>query len=61
MELRLWNTHKKGPSMTAPRKTHQAAERVRCRYLHPTNVQKHLTTVVELVESWKKMRRRVTL
>ena len=35
----------------------QAAERVRC----PTNGQKLLTLVVELGESWKKMRRRVTL
>jgi hypothetical protein len=26
----------------------QAAERVRCRYLHPTNAQKQLTPVVEL-------------
>jgi hypothetical protein len=32
--LRLWGTHKKGPSMTALWKTHQAAERVRYRYLH---------------------------
>jgi hypothetical protein len=28
--------------MTALRKTQQAAERVRCRYLHPTNGQKQL-------------------
>jgi hypothetical protein len=46
--LRLWNTHKKGPSMTAFQKTQQAAERVRCRYLHPTNGQKLLIPVVEL-------------
>jgi hypothetical protein len=39
--------HKKGPSMTTLRKTQQAAERVRCRYLYPTNGQK-LTTVVEI-------------
>jgi hypothetical protein len=38
----------KGPTMTALRKTQQAAERVRCRYLHPTCEQKHLTPVVEL-------------
>jgi hypothetical protein len=37
--LRQWNSYKKGPSMTVPRKTHQVAERVRCRYLHPTNTQ----------------------
>jgi hypothetical protein len=45
---RLWSTHKKGPVMTALRKTQQAVERVRCRYLHPTNGQKQLTPVVEL-------------
>jgi hypothetical protein len=44
--------------MTAPLK---AAERVRCRYLHPINGQKLLTSVVELGESWKKLRRRTTL
>jgi hypothetical protein len=47
--------------MTVLLKTQQAAERVRCRYLHPTNGQKLLTPVVELGESWKKLRRRVTL
>ena len=46
--LRLCSAHKKGPSMTALQKTQQAAERVRCRYLHPTNGQKQLTPVVEL-------------
>jgi hypothetical protein len=34
--------------MTALQNTQQAAERVRCRYLHPTNGQKQLTPVVEL-------------
>jgi hypothetical protein len=34
--------------MTALRKTQQAAERVRCRYLYPTNGQKLLLPVVEL-------------
>ena len=53
--------HKKGPSMTTLRKTQQAAERVRCRYLHPTNGQNLLTPVVELGNVWKKMRRRATL
>ena len=38
-------------------KTQQAAERVRCRYVHPTNGQKQLTPVVELEKSWKKMKR----
>ena len=46
--LRLWSAHKKGPIMTALWKTQQATERVRCRYLHPTNGQKQLTPVVEL-------------
>ena len=46
--LRLWNAYKKGPSMTTLWKTQQAAEIVRCRYLHPTNTQKQLTPVVEL-------------
>jgi hypothetical protein len=47
--------------MTVVRKTQQAAERVRCRYLHPTNGQKLLNPVVELGKCWKKLRRRVTL
>ena len=46
--LRLWSTHKKGPSMTILQKTQQTAERVRYRYLHPTNGQKLLAPVVEL-------------
>jgi hypothetical protein len=46
--------------MTGLRKTQQAAERVRCRYLHATNGQKMVTLVVELGKS-RKMRRRVTL
>jgi len=59
--LRLWNDHKKGPIMTSHRKTQQAAQRVRCRYLHPTNEQKLLTPVAELGKSRKKLRRRETL
>jgi len=43
--------------MTALQKTQQAAERVRCRYLHPVNEQKLLSPVVELWKSWKKLRR----
>jgi hypothetical protein len=38
----------KRPIMTALWETQQAAERVRWRYLHPTNGQKQLTPVVEL-------------
>jgi hypothetical protein len=47
--------------MSALQKTQQAAERVRCRYLHPTNGQKLLSPVVEFRESWKKLRRKTTL
>jgi hypothetical protein len=46
--LRLWSTNIKEPIMITLQKTEQAAERVRCRYLHPTNGQKLLTPVVEL-------------
>jgi hypothetical protein len=59
--LRLWSSHKNGSIMTALRKTQQRAERVRCRYLHPTNGQKLLTPVVELEKSWNTLRRRVAL
>jgi hypothetical protein len=58
--LRLWRAHKKGPSMNIFWKTQQAAQKVRCRYLHPTSRQKQLTPVVELGKSWKKLRRRAT-
>jgi hypothetical protein len=43
----------KGPIKTVLQKTQQAAERVRCRYLHPTNGQKQLTPVVELGKAEK--------
>ena len=49
------------PRVTALQEAQQAAERVRYRYLHPTNGQKLVTPVVELEKSWKKLRRRVTL
>jgi hypothetical protein len=39
--------------MTALQKTQQAAERVRCRYLHSNNEQKLLTPVAELRKSWE--------
>jgi hypothetical protein len=38
----------------------QAAEKVRCRYIYPTNGQKLETPVVELEEGWKKPRKRTT-
>ena len=47
--------------MTALLKTKQATERIRYRYLHPTNGQKLLAHVVELGKGWKKLRRRVIL
>jgi hypothetical protein len=48
---KLCSTHKEGQTMTALQKTQKAAERVRCKYLHPTNGQKLLTPVVELGKS----------
>jgi hypothetical protein len=47
--------------MTTFQKTRRAAERVRCRDLHPTNGQKLLTPIVELGKSWKKLRKMVIL
>jgi hypothetical protein len=59
--LRQLSTHRKVPSMTLVQKTQQAAERVRCRYLHLTNGQKLLIPVVGLGKGRKKLRRSVTL
>jgi len=59
--LRLWEAHIKGSLMTALHMTHQAAERVRCRYVQSTKEKKLLTPLVELQKSWKKLRRRLTL
>jgi hypothetical protein len=50
-EVMEWALTKKVPSITALWKTQQAAERVRCSYLHPTNGQKLLIPVVELGKS----------
>jgi hypothetical protein len=41
----------KGTSHDCPPEDQQAAERLRCRYLHPTNEQKLLTPVLELGKS----------
>jgi hypothetical protein len=49
------------PIITALQKMQQTPERVRCRYLHPTNGQKLLILVVELEKGKRKLRRRVTL
>jgi len=38
-------------SVTALQKTQQASERIRCRYLHPTNEEKLMTPVTELGKS----------
>jgi hypothetical protein len=46
--------------MPALQEVQQAAERVRCRYLHPTKGKKLGTPVVELGKGWKKLRRRET-
>jgi hypothetical protein len=48
-------------SMTTLQKTQQAAERLRGRYLHPTNGQKLLTPMLELGKGWKKLKRRAAL
>lgn len=47
--------------MTILQKTQQAADRVRCRYWHPTSGEKLLTPGVELGKGWEKERRRATL
>jgi hypothetical protein len=57
----LWCVYKQGPIMTDLWKAQHAAERVRCRYLYPTNGQKLVAPVVELGKSWKKLRKRETL
>jgi hypothetical protein len=61
----LWSAHKKKKKKkkkrTALRKTQQAAERVRCRYLYPNNGQNLLSPVIKLEKGWKKLRRRATL
>ena len=46
--------------MTALRKTQQAAERVRGKYLDPTNGQKPGTPVVELGEIEKNLRKGIS-
>ena len=51
----------KGIYYDCPPKTHQATERVRCRYLHPVNGQKLVSPVVKLGKNWKKLRRWATL
>jgi hypothetical protein len=53
-------TYRQKPSMMTIQEAQQAAEKVRCRYLHPSNGQKLGTPVVELEKGWKKVGRRVT-
>ena len=60
--LRLRSAHKTRPIRTALPKTQQAAERVRCRYLYPTNGQKEAADPCCWIrDSWKKLRRRAIL
>ena len=47
--------------MTAFQKTQEAAESVKCRYLHPANGQKLLAYAVELWKGWMKLRSRAIL
>jgi hypothetical protein len=58
LKLKLWGADEKEPIITALQKTQQAAERVRCIYLHPTNGEKLLTHVIELGRGWRKLRSR---
>ena len=51
------HSHRREASMAALQEAQQAAQRVRCRHLHPSC----LTPVVELQKNWKKLRKRVTL
>ena len=53
--LMLSCAYKWEPRMAALQEAHQAAERVRCGYLYPTNGQKLGTPVVELGKSWKNL------
>jgi len=59
--LILCCAHRWEPTMAALQEAQQADEKVRCRYLHPSNGQKLETPVVELGKGWKKLRRRATL
>jgi hypothetical protein len=59
--LILLYDYKQESIMTAFWKIQQAAERVRCRYLHPTNGQNLVTPVVELGKSYKNLKRSLTL
>ena len=54
--LRLWSNHKDYHDCLLK---HPRAVGYRC--LHPTNGQKLLTPVVEVGESWKKLRKKGTL
>jgi hypothetical protein len=47
--------------MAAFRGAQQTVERIRCRYLQPTNEQKPGNPVVDLEKGWKKLSSRLTL
>jgi hypothetical protein len=53
--------YKQEPNMADPGEAQKSPERIRCRNVNPTNVQKLVTSGVELGKCWKKLRRRVTL
>ena len=56
----LWCAYRQESRMAAVQDTPQTAERVRCRYLHPTSRQKPRTPLFKLGKRWKKLRRRAT-
>ena len=57
----LWSAYKQRLIITALQKAQQAAEKVRCGYLHPINRQNLVTPLIELGKSWKRLRRIATL
>ena len=58
--LLLQYAYRQEPSIAALREAQQGDGRVRCRCLHPNDGQEPGIPVVELVKSWKKLKRRAT-
>ena len=58
--LILWCAYRQEPGMAALQVVQQAAERIRCRYLYPTNGLKSWTPIFELGKGRKKLRRSMT-
>jgi hypothetical protein len=52
--------YRKDPGVAVLCEAQQVSERVRCRFLYPTNGQELGTPVVEMGKGWKKLRRRTT-